>query len=62
MEREIHQEPDHHAGDSSQRHGMLIGPVREEPCDPRSESTERQHEKEWSHRTTVAPVARSGAR
>jgi hypothetical protein len=62
MEREIDQEADQHARDGSERHGMVIDPVREDPCDSRSESTERQHEKEWSHRTTVAPVVRSGSR
>ena len=58
MECEIHEKPNEDAGDSSQRHSMVIGPVREEPRDPRSESTEREHEKEWSHRTTVAPSVR----
>ena len=62
MECEIDEKPHHDAGDGSERHGMLIGPVREQPCEPRSENTERQHEKEWSHRTTVAAVARSGGR
>ena len=58
MEREIYEKPHHDAGDGSERDGMLIGPVREQASDPRSENTERQHEKEWSHRTTVAPDVR----
>ena len=62
MEREIHEEPHQHAGDSSERHGMLIGPVGENPCNTRSEYSERDHEKEWSHRTTVTPGVRWGAK
>lgn len=34
MECEIHEEPNQHAGGGSERHRMLIGPVRQEPRDP----------------------------
>jgi hypothetical protein len=54
MEREIHEQPNQHADDRSERHRMLIGPVREEPRHARSENTERHHEKQWPHRGTVA--------
>jgi hypothetical protein len=50
MEREIHEQSSHHANKGSEGHGMLIRPVREDPRDTCSESTERDHEKHRPHR------------
>ncbi len=60
VEREIHEEPDHNAGDRSERHGMVIRSVREEPRDTCPQSTERHHEKQRPHpddRSTAREIA-----
>jgi hypothetical protein len=50
VEREIHEEPDQRAGHRSERHGMVIRSVREDPRDTCPQSAERDQEKQRPHR------------